>query len=124
MDLSPAPLTVTRQDEGWTGRLLPGLDVVLQLAGAATGGAIAVVELQFDVGVLIPPHLHKREDEYSIVVDGQIGVRSGDREVVVGPGCYVAKPRGYLHAIWNAGKTPARTIEVLSPAGLRSTSAG
>jgi mannose-6-phosphate isomerase-like protein (cupin superfamily) len=118
MDTSPSQLAVTRPDEGWTGRLLPGLDVVLQLAGVATGGAVAMVELQFDVGVLIPPHLHRREDEYSIVIEGEIGIRSGDREVVVGPGCYVAKPRGYLHAIWNAGKAPARTIEVISPAGL------
>jgi hypothetical protein len=38
-------LTITLRDEGWTGRLLPGLDAVLQLAGAATGGAITIVEL-------------------------------------------------------------------------------
>jgi mannose-6-phosphate isomerase-like protein (cupin superfamily) len=118
MDTSAAvPLTVTRPDEGWTGGLVPGLGVVLKVAGPDTGGAITIVELQFDVGVLIPPHLHRREDEYSIVVEGEIGVRSGDREVVVGPGCYVAKPRSFVHAIWNAGKTPARTIEVISPAG-------
>ena len=64
------------------------------------------------------------EDEYSIVMEDEIGIRSGDREVVVGPGCYVAKPRGNLHAIWNAGRVPARTIEVISPVDLTSTSAG
>ena len=112
------PLTVMRHGEGWTGRLLPGLGVALKIAGADTDGALTIVELAFDVGVLIPPHLHRREDEYSFVLEGEIGVRSGDREVVVGPGCYVAKPRGHLHAIWNAGKVPARTLEVISPAGL------
>jgi hypothetical protein len=41
----------------------------------------------------------------------------GDREVVLGPGGYITKPRGELHTMWNAGSTPARMIEVISPAG-------
>jgi len=45
------------------------------------------------------------------------GFRSGDREVVLGPGGYITKPRGELHAMWNAGPEPARMIEVISPAG-------
>ena len=64
------------------------------------------------------PHTHTREDEYSIVVEGEVGVRSGDREVVLGAGGYITKPRGELHAMWNAGTVPARLIEIISPAGL------
>ena len=62
-----------------------------------------MVEHPFPVGALVPPHLHTREDEYSIVTEGEIGFRSGDREVVLGPGGYITKPRGELHAMWNAG---------------------
>ena len=43
--------------------------------------------------------------------------RAGDREVVLGPGGYITKPRGELHTMWNAGPEPARMIEVISPAG-------
>ena len=75
------------------------------------------MEHPFRVGALVPPHLHTREDEYSIVTEGQIGFRSGDREVVLGPGGYITKPRGELHTMWNAGPEPARMIEVISPAG-------
>jgi len=32
----------------------------------------------------VTPHTHTRDDEYSIVTEGQIGFRSGDREVVLG----------------------------------------
>jgi hypothetical protein len=71
----------------------------------------------FPCGRLVPPHLHTREDEYSIVTEGEIGFRSGDREVVLGAGGYITKPRGELHTMWNAGSTPARMIEVISPAG-------
>jgi hypothetical protein len=65
----------------------------------------------------VPPHPHTREDEYSIVTEGEIGFRSGDAEVVLGAGGYIAKPRGELHTMWNAGSTPARMIEVISPGG-------
>jgi uncharacterized cupin superfamily protein len=47
----------------------------------------------------MPPALHTREDEYSIVTQGQIGFRSGDREVVLGRGGYITKPRGELDAM-------------------------
>ncbi|WP_239107154.1 cupin domain-containing protein [Spirilliplanes yamanashiensis] len=52
-----------------------------------------------------------------MVTEGEVGFRSDDREVVLGPGGYIAKPRGELHAMWNAGPTPARIIEIISPAG-------
>lgn len=61
--------------------------------------------------------MHTREDEFSIVLKGEIGFRSEAQEVVLGPGGYIVKPRGEVHAMWNAGQTPARMIEVISPAG-------
>ena len=36
---------------------------------------------------------------------------------MLGAGGYITKPRGELHTMWNAGKVPARMIEVISPAG-------
>jgi quercetin dioxygenase-like cupin family protein len=92
--------------------------VVFKLWGQDTGGALSIVEHPFAVGALVEPHLHTREDEYSIVTKGEIGFRSGDREVVLGAGGYITKPRGELHAMWNAGTVPARMIEIISPAGL------
>lgn len=113
------PLTVVRPGEGRAGNL-GSIGVVFKLWGADTGGALSVVEHPFPVGALVPPHLHTREDEYSIVTEGEIGFRSGDREVVLGPGGYITKPRGELHTMWNAGTTPARMIEIISPAGFEN----
>jgi mannose-6-phosphate isomerase-like protein (cupin superfamily) len=109
-------LTVVQPGEGREGNL-GSIGVVFKLWSADTGGALSIVEHPFPVGALVPPHLHTREDEYSIVTEGEIGFRSGDREVVLGSGGYITKPRGELHTMWNAGKTPARMIEVISPAG-------
>lgn len=112
----PPPLTIVRPGEGPTGDL-GDIGVQFKLWGRDTGGALSIVEHPFPVGALVAPHLHTFEDEYSIVLEGEIGFRSGDREVVLGAGGYIAKPRGELHAMWNAGAVPARMIEIISPAG-------
>lgn len=114
---APPPMTVRQPGEGREGGLVPGLGVVWKLDTTDTNGMVAVVEHPFAVGVLVPPHLHHREDEYSIVTEGRIGFRSGDREVVLGAGGYITKPREEVHAMWNAGDVPARMIEIISPGG-------
>lgn len=116
-DIGAPPLTIVLPGEGRAEDLGDGVGVAFKLWGADTGGSISVVEHPFDVGALVSAHLHTREDEYSIVIEGEIGFRSGDREVVLGPGGYITKPRGELHAMWNAGRVPARMIEIISPAG-------
>ena len=108
---------VVQPGEGDSGGLAPGIGVVFKIDGADTGGALSVVEHPFEVGALVPPHVHTLEDEFSIVLEGEIGFRSEDQEVVLGAGGYIIKPRGEVHAMWNAGTTPARMIEIISPAG-------
>jgi quercetin dioxygenase-like cupin family protein len=109
---------VVQPGEGRRGGVTPGVGVIFKIDGADTGGALAVVEHPFEVGGFVPPHVHHREDEFSIVLEGEIGFRSEDKEIVLGPGGYIVKPRGEVHAMWNAGQTPARMIEIISPAGL------
>jgi quercetin dioxygenase-like cupin family protein len=111
-----AQLKVVQPGEGRVGGLVPGVGVVFKIDGEDTGGALAIVEHPRGRRP-VPPHVHNLEDEYSIVLEGEIGFRSNDREVVLGPGGYIVKPRGEVHAMWNAGSSPARMIEVISPAG-------
>jgi quercetin dioxygenase-like cupin family protein len=117
--IDPPPLTIVQPGDGSSGTL-GSIGVDFKLWGDDTGGAVSVVEHPFPVGALVPPHLHTREDEYSIVIEGEIGFRSGDREAVLGAGGYITKPRNELHAMWNAGAVPARMIEVISPAGFEN----
>lgn len=118
--VSHASLKVVQPNGGRAGRLGPGVGVQFKIDGTDTGGALSVVEHPFEVGALVRPHVHTREDEISIVLEGQIGFRSEDQEVVLGAGGYIIKPRNQVHAMWNAGTTPARMIEIISPAGFES----
>ena len=99
-------------------RSIGSVGVGFRLGGEQTGGQLAIVEHPFPPGALVPPHVHTREDEISIVTAGSIGLRSGPDEVVLEPGGYIVKPRGELHTMWNAGTAEARMIEIITPAGL------
>lgn len=112
-----ASLKIVQPGEGRVGTLIPGVGVIFKIDGQDTGGALSIVEHTFDVGALVPPHRHDTEEEYSIVLEGEIGFRSEDAETVLGAGGYIIKPRAEVHAMWNAGRTPARMIEVIAPAG-------
>ena len=117
MSTPPAPpLTVVQPGEGRAGKFFRG-SASSSSCGAPTPAARSRSWSTPSSQATRPPHLHTREDEFSIVTEGEIGFRSGDREVVLGPGGYITKPRGELHSMWNAGDIPARMIEVISPGG-------
>jgi mannose-6-phosphate isomerase-like protein (cupin superfamily) len=64
-----------------------------------------------------PMHRHHREDEYSFVLEGNIGAMLGESVVIGNPGDLIFKPREQWHTFWNAGDAPARILEIISPAG-------
>ncbi len=97
---------------------LLALGVRFMIDGETTGGAFSLVEHPLPPRALGSPlHTHRREDEYSYVLEGRIGVQLGDEVLEAGPGELVFKPRGVPHAFWNAGDEPARILEIISPAG-------
>jgi quercetin dioxygenase-like cupin family protein len=92
--------------------------VIHKLSGQDTGGSFSIVEHPLQQGTLgAAPHTHLNEDEYSFVLEGEVGVQIGEQEFTATPGTYILKPRGIPHTFWNAGEQPARIIEIISPAG-------
>src|ERR1700754_242462 len=83
-----------------------------------TGGGVSLVEHPIPPRSLCPPlHRHSREDEYSFVLEGRMGAQLGDDVVYAEVGDFVFKPRDQWHTFWNAGDTPCRILEVISPGG-------
>ncbi|WP_099039683.1 cupin domain-containing protein [Mycobacterium neglectum] len=111
-----AVLTVIQPGEG-DSVSMAGFGAVFKLRSETTGGLVAIVEHQFEVGLVTAAHRHTNEDEHSLVIAGEIGFRSDNDEVVLGPGGYITKPRGQMHAMWNAGNEPGRIVEVITPGG-------
>lgn len=116
--------TLLSSDAGKT--VLTGpLGARLMLESAQTGGAFSLVDHAIAPRALAAPmHVHEREDEYSYVLEGEVGFQVGDEVVTGRPGDLVLKPRGIWHAFWNAGDAPARVLEVISPGGFEGYFAG
>jgi quercetin dioxygenase-like cupin family protein len=88
------------------------------LDGPDAGNRFAVVEHPMSPHALAAPlHRHSREDEYSFVIEGRVGALLGDEVIEGGQGSLIFKPRDQWHTFWNAGDTPARILEIISPAG-------
>ena len=83
-----------------------------------TGGDFSLVEHPMPPRRLAAPiHKHSREDEYSFVIEGRMGALLGDDVVYAEVGDLAFKPRGQWHTFWNAGDTPCRILEIISPGG-------
>lgn len=89
------------------------------IGAAETDGRLSMLEVTIPPKTLIKPHMHTREDEFSVVLAGPIGVRAGDETIEEVPaGSWLVKPRSVPHAMWNLADGPARVLEVVVPGGL------
>lgn len=100
---------------------LGGTGARLMIEGDNADRRFALVEHPMQPRALAAPmHRHHREDEYSFVVEGNIGALLGDVVAIGNPGDLIFKPREQWHTFWNAGDTPARILEIISPAGFEN----
>jgi mannose-6-phosphate isomerase-like protein (cupin superfamily) len=128
METPPAPTPTARFDGTGGPRIigpadgkavdLGSLGVRFMVWGEETGGTFSLVEHPIPPrGLCAPLHRHAHEDEYSYVLEGRMGAQLGDDVVFAEPGDLVFKPRNQWHTFWNAGDTPCRILEIISPSG-------
>jgi mannose-6-phosphate isomerase-like protein (cupin superfamily) len=115
MQATKMPLVITG-DEGeatWFG----GVGAIFKLSAEHTRGAFSLIVQPVEPGRLVYPHVHWGEDEFSYVLEGTLGARIGDEEILAEAGSIILKPKGVPHTFWNPGSKPARFIELISPPG-------
>jgi len=116
-EVNPQERVVLSPDEGET-VWLRKLGIRFMIGGEQTEDNFALVEHPIGPRALAAPmHTHEHEDEYTYVLEGEVGFQIGEEVVVARPGDLVFKPRGVPHAFWNATDKPARALEIISPAG-------
>ncbi|WP_067436512.1 cupin domain-containing protein [Nocardioides jensenii] len=89
------------------------------LGGPETGGAFALVEERAAWGAMTPQHLHAREAETFIVVDGALEAWCEGTTTLVEAGTVIHLPAGRAHAFRVASDT-AHFYNVITPAGFES----
>lgn len=86
--------------------------------GEETDGRYATFEAIVPPGSGPPPHIHSREEESFLVLEGQMTFQLGDERIVAGEGTFLNMPVGSLHCFKNETDKTARLLISLAPAGL------
>ena len=86
--------------------------------GDETDGKYATFEAIVPPGSGPPPHIHSREEESFLVLEGEMTFQLGDERFVAGAGTFLNMPVGSLHCFKNESGKLARLLISIAPAGL------
>jgi quercetin dioxygenase-like cupin family protein len=81
---------------------------------AATGGALSLLRATMPQGFSPPRHIHTREDEVFVVLEGDICFELDGRRQLAGPGTNVFMPRGVPHT-FRVQSEVARVLGFMAP---------
>ncbi|MBO6899720.1 MAG: cupin domain-containing protein [Rhizobiaceae bacterium] len=79
-----------------------------------TNDAMSIVEILAPPGLSVPPHVHHREDEAFVILDGGGTFHVGDRTVEAKPGDVLFGPRGVVHD-YTVGPKGCRMLFIFTP---------
>jgi len=91
----------------------------VRASAQSTAGAFDLLEVVMPEGTSPPPHIHRREDEFVYVLDGQITFTCGERTIRAERGAFVFLPRDVAHTFRIEGPGPAHVLNLCVPAGLK-----
>lgn len=89
------------------------------LPGEATGGAFSIVEERARLGCMTPRHVHGRESETFVVLDGALEGWFEGSTTLVEAGSLIHLPAGREHAFRIASES-AHFYTLITPAGFES----
>ena len=90
---------------------------VLRATGDQTEGRYAVMELLAPKGFASPLHIHRGEDEFFVVLSGEVRVQHGEAVIEAVAGSVVYGPRDVAHA-FHVDSAEARLLLFFGPAGV------
>lgn len=111
---SIAPIAL-RPGEGDARWFLDALGVI-KSSTETTDNAVAVIELLWPQGSGSPLHVHRREDEWFYVIEGEVTFWVGGTTIVAPAGSFVYGPRDVPHTFLVTSSPTARFLMVTEPA--------
>ena len=95
----------------------PGERFCIRVPATATDGAYSVVEIVASPGDSTPLHVHEKEDEYVLVLEGTARIVLGEKTLEATAGETVEMKRGIPHAWGNPTEEPTRLLITATPGG-------
>jgi quercetin dioxygenase-like cupin family protein len=94
----------------------------VRLSGEQTGGALSLTDNLARRGNASPVHVHDRDDETFLLLDGELRVLVGEDDYTAGPGTVAVLPRRLRHAYVVTSAT-ARFLSLHTPGGFEQFAA-
>jgi len=94
-----------------------GHELAVVLDAAITGGQLTVIDTHARRGDASPVHVHSRDDEAFLLLDGEMTVWAGEVRHRLWPGAVVFLPRQIPHAI--RFDIASRALVLSTPAGFQ-----
>jgi mannose-6-phosphate isomerase-like protein (cupin superfamily) len=110
-------LMLDKQLDGEWLQARPGEYFLIRIPSLATNGSYSVTEIVSNPGDSTPVHIHEKEDEHMLVVEGTVRVLYGDKTFDAEAGTMVSLKRGVPHARGNPTKAPIRLAMTATPGG-------
>ena len=90
---------------------------LMRATAKQTDGRFAAFELRPRKGFAAPLHSHQNEDEFFLVLSGEVRLQHGDEIVEGKPGSFLYTPKGIGHS-FHVDSDEARVLLFFGPAGV------
>jgi quercetin dioxygenase-like cupin family protein len=106
--------------ESRIGRILNifGDQMYLLVTGEDNNGALTIAEIHTPPGNGTPLHVHRRENEYFYILEGEVEFNVNGIPIRTAAGGHAFAPKDIPHNYTNIGKTNSRMVVVAQPAGI------
>jgi quercetin dioxygenase-like cupin family protein len=111
---------VVRANSGHLLQHMLGNQMFLKLTGEDTNNEITITESIYAPGFNIPLHVHTREDEMFMVVEGKFEFTIGSEHFTLAAGDMAFGPRNIPHSFRLLSDKPSRMIVQFTPSGLEA----
>jgi mannose-6-phosphate isomerase-like protein (cupin superfamily) len=95
-----------------------GNDITVKISSSHTGGAFGVFEAQTQPFQGPPLHLHRDQDEWWYILEGEYRFEVDGQEIYARAGACVFAPRGSRHTFQSIGAVPGRIVTTVVPGGI------
>ncbi|MBG1266665.1 cupin domain-containing protein [Nostoc sp. WHI] len=113
--VAPTPETFSNYESVW----VVGIDRATFIAtGEDTGGRYSLAEFYVPPQAGAPAHIHRRENEWFYITDGELSFKMDDQVINATPGTLIYGPKDHAHTFMNLGTDPATMLNVWLPSGI------
>lgn len=105
-------------DTNYESLWIAGIRTDFIATGEDTDGRYTLAQFYIPPQALVPPHIHRREDEWFYVIDGEVSLQMEDQTINGTSGTLLFGPRNHVHSFANLGTNPATMVSLWTPSGI------